>query len=191
MRGLNRNPGTGTSINFSVPMAIGMSIWVTSGAIADGPRSRIIIGGTGANGSSPTLADANALSASVKGYGVEFRYISSESVEARLFRCNGDGTGTAYESSSWSGTICGALGYTTALIITYNGAGTVKLYLSTGVTPARPSTTALLSLTGGPTGLGTNTNSYLDVVTVNKTTYDTTAYFAFYGGYIDNAPTFT
>jgi len=159
--GINQASASGGGIRFNYPISVAVVAGMYCGASATS-RVRLVVG---ANGGVPATADANALA--VVGFGAEFRFLSGEDCECRLFAHNG----TTYATSAWSGAVAGGLNRMTAFIVTSDGAGNIALYLSTATGAAgRPSSTALLTLAGGPTTQGNTTNNRIDFIATNDST---------------------
>ena len=157
----NQASASGGGIRFNYPISVASVAGIHCGT-ATTSKARLVVG---ANGGVPATADANALA--VVGFGVEFQYYASEQAECRLFAHNG----TTYATSAWSGAVAGGLNRMTAFIVTSDGAGNIALYLSTATGAAgRPSSTALLTLAGGPTTQGNTTNNRIDFIATNDST---------------------
>ena len=157
----NQTSSSGGGIRFNKEISVAGVAGISPGASATS-RTRLVVGG---NGGVPATADANALA--VVGFGVEFRWLSSETAECQLFAHNG----SAYVVSGWTGTEAGGLNKMTAFIVSSDGAGNIALYLSVGTgTAGRPSSTALLTLAGGPTTQGTTSNNRIDWIATNDST---------------------
>jgi hypothetical protein len=139
---------------------------------------RLIVGG---NGGVPAAADADALA--VRGFGVEFA-VDPSGFKMRLFAHNG----TSYTNSAYSAGIANSSAPPQHVIISSQTNGVISLYHSIGVvkSPPRPSTTPLLTLSGGPTsGFG---GGYVDLVTVTASNTAATpipATAVFYSGMIE------
>jgi len=160
-RGVNVIPGfTGGGILFQYDMAFSVLGCINAGN--GGSGIRFIVGGTGGE---PTYWDQNALWK--QGFGLEFRYLASGS-EARLFAHNG----TTYSTSNWTGTNVGGQFQTLCqFIVQSDGTGNISAYISTAQgQPPRPSTTATLTLTGGPTTTGPASAHHVDIVAVTNST---------------------
>jgi hypothetical protein len=164
-RGLNRLPTvTGTGINFSLP--IGGAFLIFAGCYPAAPEKsfRIIFGG---NASVPAPADSNALS--TRGFGMEIKY-ESGSPKWRLFAHNG----TTYTTSPNWQTFPGnpsSLDDFVACVIESDGAGTINARVGYAVGPNLDLRNATAhSISGGPTGIGDQNNSYVDLVVVNPST---------------------
>jgi hypothetical protein len=132
--------------------------WGDTSAVDRGGVVRLIVG---ANGGTPATADANALS--VVGFGWEARNTLADGSEWRLFAHDG----TNYTAGSWNAFD----GFTTTLRPFYiavisDGAGNISGFLGNG--GSRALTT--IAITGGPTGNGNSTNSFVDFVAVNPST---------------------
>lgn len=157
----NQTSSSGGGIRFNKAISVAGVAGIYCGASATS-RTRLVVGG---NGGVPATADANALA--VVGFGVEFRFLSTEDCECQLFAHNG----TTYATSGWSGAIAGGLNRITAFIVASDGAGNIALYLSYGTGAAgRPSSTAILTLAGGPTTQGNTTNNRIDWIATNDST---------------------
>ena len=157
----NQTSSSGGGIRFNKAISVAGVAGIFCGTSATS-RTRLVVGG---NGGVPATADANALA--VVGFGVEFRFLSGEDCECQLFAHNG----TTYATSGWSGAIAGALNRITAFIVASDGAGNIALYLSYGTGAAgRPSSTAILTLAGGPTTQGNTTNNRIDWIATNDST---------------------
>jgi hypothetical protein len=157
-RGLSTAPAfSGGGITFARKMGVATRFFIGSRNLA--PRLRMVIGG---NGAAPATADADALS--VIGFGWESR-LNGTTQEIRIFSHNG----TTYSTSpSWQS--LGATGdnlYNAYYISIYSdGAGNITCYY--GINGTRNLST--ITLSGGPTGAGDPTNSYVDLVVTNSST---------------------
>ena len=139
---------TGSGINFSKPMAVAFTLTGMAGSA--NASIRVIVGES--DSSAPAAKGANALTA--HGFGCEFGLNGATISDVFLFAHNG----TTYVTSSWAGLSCLSTTdppYTwTRLVLTSDGAGNIALYLASAtLNAARPSTTPILTLAGGPTGL--------------------------------------
>jgi hypothetical protein len=138
---------------------------------------RLIVGG---NGGVPAAANADALA--VRGFGVEFE-VDPSGFKMRLFAHNG----TSYTNSAYTAGIANSSVPPQHVIISSQTNGVISLYHSIGVikSPPRPSTTPLLTLSGGPTsGVG---GAYVDLVavTASNTATPTQAAALFYNGMLE------
>jgi hypothetical protein len=167
-RGLNSATSLNSvGINFSQSIAV--AAVVSFGVQAD-VFHRIMVGAPGAaGGSAPLPANSNALTA--RGFGVEFTRTSTTNVSpaatvrARLFAHDG----SSYSTSAYTADFAGDENYQHNVIVSSSN-GVVRLYLGTGAaykSPARPSTTPLLTLSNGPAAGG---SQYIEVASVNTTT---------------------
>jgi len=154
---------TGSGITFSKAMAVSLTLTGMSGSA--NAAIRVIVGES--DSSAPAAADVNALAA--HGFGCEFRLNGATISDVRLFAHNG----TTYVTSSYAGLACMAVvdppSIWTRMIISSDAAGTISLYLSSlTLQAARPSTTPILTLAGGPTGM-TGANRTVAIACVNAT----------------------
>ena len=157
----NQASSSGGGIRFNKAVSVAVVAGIKGGASATS-LTRLVVGG---NGGVPATANADALA--VVGFGVEFRFFSGDDCECQLFAHNG----TTYATSGWSGAIAGGLNRMTAFIVASDGAGNIALYLSYGTGAAgRPSSTAILTLAGGPTTQGNTTNNRIDWIATNDST---------------------
>lgn len=137
---LTINSGSGAGINYARPISLGVSIQQMYPATADGVALRVFAGA----GYTVTPAGSNQNALTDRGFGFEI-YTVSGVHKLRLFAHNG----TTYATSSaitW-----GDGGSLSSLIVTSDGLGNIAIYGAVGNPPARPSSTALLTMTGGPT----------------------------------------
>jgi hypothetical protein len=117
---------------------------------------RIIMGG---NGGVPAASNANALTGN--GFGVEiWAYDVSGDADIEIFARAFCHNGTAYNVGTFIRIAFNAFSGSIGAIS--NGAGSVSLFVSEGL--ARP--TSIQTISGGPTGFGTN--NWLDAVAVNS-----------------------
>ena len=156
---------------------------VTASAILSAvPRTnsvvRLVVGG---NGGVPAAADANALA--VRGFGVEFA-VDPSGLKMRLFAHNG----TSYTNSDYTAGIANSSQPPHHVIISSQTNGVISLYHAVAVvkSPPRPSTTPLLTLSGGPTsGVG---GGFVDLVAVtasNAVATPISATALFYNGMVE------
>jgi hypothetical protein len=153
---------SGAAIDYDCPISLAViGAFNTSDA---NHLARIIVGG---NSGVPVVASSNALTA--KGFGVEFSFQNSRT-ECRLF-CH---DGTTYSTSAYNGAAIGdALGVT-FLILSSDALGNIALEASYKTSnsylslegPPKPST--ILTLAGGPTGLGSGATGFIDIAAINS-----------------------
>jgi len=165
---------TGQGIRFSqsITAAAVLSVIPRTNSVV-----RLIVGG---NGGVPAKADADALA--VRGFGVEFE-VDPSGFKMRLFAHNG----TSYTNSAYTEVIANSSFPPQHVIISSQTNGVISLYHSIAVlkSPPRPSTTPLLTLSGGPTsGVG---GGYVDLVavTASNTATPVQAAALFYSGMIE------
>lgn len=181
--GANVNSGTATSGYGRVTVAsMVTTVAPTSGAAIDYdcPISLAVIGCfntdsanhlvriiVGANSGVPVAANSNALTA--KGFGVEFSFQNSRT-ECRLF-CH---DGTSYSTSAYNGAVIADVFGITSLVLSSDALGNISLDASYKVSnsylslegPPMPS--RILTLAGGPTGLGSGSTGFIDIAAINS-----------------------
>jgi hypothetical protein len=180
-RGINNAISlSGGGINFSRPISVSCRFAASDmGTSGGGNLLRLVVG---SNGGTPPTANSNALSA--RGFGVEFGYNTAIN-QCRIFVHDG----TNYNVSSWYSTGIAAGSYANYhVILSSDGTGNVSLYLSAanaGTALARPSTTAVLTRANGPTGSGSNSFGYVDIVAVTAAAANASLSAIYFGGWID------
>lgn len=180
-RGVNRATGaTGGGIGFGMDMAVAAVLSIDH-SISTAARVRLVIG---ANGGVPATADNDAIS--VRGFGVEFRWLSGTACECQIFAHDG----TTYSVGGWSGVSCGSYDTLTSLVITSDGLGEIKLYI-TGGANGQPGVPVLVdTMSGGPTANSTSAGAYIDLVAVCPSTAGphTAGAAVLWDAYLDNNP---
>lgn len=161
IRGVTSLSGfTGAGINFARP--IRFAVYGSGGDMTTTSRIRFLVGG---NGGVPATSGSDALA--TRGFGAE---IMSESSKARIRLFAHDGT--TYSTGSWVDihTSTSLQDRMIGMIIESDGAGSIKLYLSSGAyysgsIPTTPTST----LSGGPI-IYSGAGEMIDVVAVNDAT---------------------
>jgi len=150
----------GAGINYGQAFAFDFSACIATTAAGLGGKVRFVMGDTETG--TPPLADAHP-SSSAKMIGVEFAY-DGGLPDCRIFAYN---AGPTPIYSGWSGSAASSIGAWTHCRLINDGAGNLSLYLgvpainNNGI-PVLAST-PVLTLSGGPTGNGSASNSYVTV----------------------------
>jgi hypothetical protein len=128
---------------------------------------RIIVGG---NSGVPATANNNAISS--RGFGLELSFQNSRT-EARLFAHDG----TTYSTSAYTGSAVASVYGLSSFAIGSDGLGNIYFDSSyidgnnfTSSQNSPPPFSRLLTLSGGPTGLGGGTLGYIDIAAINSAT---------------------
>lgn len=168
VRSWTQNVGfSGGNNNTATPVAFSISFFPTMHASATA-ELRFVVGDAGSG--APPAYGANAIAG--RGFGAIMYYSTANAqFEMKLFAHNG----TTYVSSSGASINYSSmlLNKLATMILTSDGAGTIKLFwgiaASDNAVPVRASTTALITLTGGPTS-GNYAGPYFSILNVNNST---------------------
>jgi hypothetical protein len=176
-RGVNDASGlTGAGIYFSQNITVAA---VVSFIPKTNSVFRLVVGAP--ESGSPAPANANAITN--RGFGVEVEGLTSSTSRMRLFAHDG----TNYSTSSYTSTLTNGSQFQNHIIVDNTTNGTVSLYLSVSPinkSPSRPSTTPVLTMTGGPTN--SFGGSFVNATCVNSSNASSDGFFTvFYGGMLE------
>lgn len=167
-RSWTQNVGfSGANNNTAIPVAFAVSFFPTMHASATA-ELRFVVGDAGSG--APPAYGANAITG--RGFGVIMYYSTANArFELKLFAHNG----TSYVTSSPYAVSYSSmqLSRLATMVLTSDGAGTISLFwgiaASDNGSPVRASTTAVLTLSGGPTS-GNYAGPWFSVLNVNNST---------------------